>query len=134
MHTNNVAVIHVTIFREYSKLEQFNSKDHNNIINTTKIETSIIIKWDFSHNEMPIIFFTWNRISHKINVQYDGPVEVSSDDLSSSDSDASDDDPTAVDEPPLDDNDDCTEDEPEESFETGFSYDLIYYFIFFFIR
>ena len=80
---------------------------------------------------MPIIFFTWNRISHKINVQYDGPVEVSSDDLSSSDSDASDDDPTAVDEPPLDDNDDCTEDEPEESFETGFSYDLIYYFIFF---
>lgn len=52
------------------------------------------------------------------NNQYDGPVEVSSDDLSSSDSDASDDDPTAVDEPPLDDNDDCTEDEPEESFET----------------
>ena len=51
--------------------------------------------------------------------------------MSSSDSDASDDDPTAVDEPPLDDNDDCTEDEPEESFETGFSYDLIYYFIFF---
>ena len=39
--------------------------------------------------------------------------------MSSSDSDASDDDPTAVDEPPLDDNDDCTEDEPEESFETG---------------
>jgi len=52
------------------------------------------------------------------NNQYDGPVEVSSDDLSSSDSEASDNDPTAIDEPPLDDNDDCTEDEPEESFET----------------
>ena len=52
--------------------------------------------------------------------QYDGPVEVSSDDLTSSESeDSESDDPNAVDEPPLDANDDCSEEEPEESFETG---------------
>ena len=54
--------------------------------------------------------------------QYDGPVDVSSDDLSSSDSEsdaADDDDPNAVDEPPLDDDDDVTEADADEAFETG---------------
>ena len=56
-------------------------------------------------------------------IQYDGPVEVSSDDLSSSDSDSEtaedDTDPNAVDEPPLDDGDDVTEEDADEAFETG---------------
>lgn len=54
--------------------------------------------------------------------QYDGPVDVSSDDLSSSDSEsdeAEDEDPNAVDEPPLDDGDDVTEADADEAFETG---------------
>ena len=51
---------------------------------------------------------------------------MSSDDLSSSDSEASanedDTDPNAIDEPPLDDNDDVTEDDADEAFETGFEH------------
>ena len=43
LYTNNVVVTKLYDFREYSKPEQFNSKDHN-IINTIKIATSIIIK------------------------------------------------------------------------------------------
>ena len=49
---------------------------------------------------------------------------MSSDDLSSTDSEGSgiddDTDPNAIDEPPLDDGDDVTEEDADEAFETGF--------------
>lgn len=64
----------------------------------------------------------WLKFSFSNNFQYDGPVDVSSDDLSSSDSEsdeAEDEDPNAVDEPPLDDGDDVTEADADEAFETG---------------